>query len=103
MSSSVIRPIDVDCHNQLIGHLPTCSWSGGSSHTHTLDLAADSHLVSAKQSHPALVCSRMQKLYNALDWTRGHQVPSSNNWMTTDLLYGGAGITPGFFCCHRAY
>ena len=30
-------PIDVDCHNQLIGHLPACSRSGG----HAFDLAAD--------------------------------------------------------------
>ena len=27
-------PIDVECHNQLMGHLPTCSRSGGSSHAH---------------------------------------------------------------------
>ena len=27
-------PIDVECHNQLMGHLPTYSRSGGSSHAH---------------------------------------------------------------------
>ena len=27
-------PVDVECHNQLMGHLPTCSRSGGSSHAH---------------------------------------------------------------------
>ena len=27
-------PIDVGCHNQLMGHLPACSRSGGSSHAH---------------------------------------------------------------------
>ena len=26
--------IDVDCHNQLLGHLPACSRSGGPSHAH---------------------------------------------------------------------
>ena len=26
--------IDVDCHNQLMGHLPACSRSGGPSHAH---------------------------------------------------------------------
>ena len=91
-------PIEVDCHNQLIGHLPTCSRSGG----HTLDLADDNHSVGAEQSHPTLVCSRTQKLQQHIGVDT---MPSCSvlerNWMSTDLLYGGAGITPGFFCCHR--
>ena len=55
-------PIEVDCHNQLIGHLPTCSIGLVGRRTHTLDLAADNHLVGAKQSHPTMVCPRTQKL-----------------------------------------
>ena len=66
--------------------------------------AADNQSVGAERRHPTLVCSREQKLQQHTGVDTGlSRSTFERNWMTTDILYGGTGITPGFFCCYRTY
>ena len=58
--------------------------------------------MGAERRHPTLVCSRTQKLQQHTGVDTGLlRSTFGRNWMTTDILYGGTSITPGFLCCYR--